>query len=98
MTAVNTRMQTKTPALRDWLIERPLARLLIERINSQSTEELGVEIGRLLGHDLAGESYVTDLRHAAGIQQESDIGSRSAAAAQQPQRPRRRSAAGKGRV
>src|ERR1039458_886776 len=51
--------------------------ILIERIDGQSAEELGVEVGGFLGHDLAGEGDVADLLHAARIHQESDIGVRA---------------------
>src|ERR1039458_840282 len=51
------------------LVEGLRIRLLIERINSQSAEQLGVEVGGFLGHDFAGQGNVTHLRDAAGIDQ-----------------------------
>src|SRR5258706_1307467 len=50
-----------------------LFRLLVEGIDGESAEEFGIEVGGFLGHDLAREGDVTDLRHPTGIHQESDI-------------------------
>src|SRR6267154_316614 len=48
--------------------------LLVERIDSQAAEKLGIEVGGFLRHDLGSESDVTHLRHAARIHQKSDVG------------------------
>src|SRR5580693_3451991 len=69
------------PRIRSPRIESPRIQLLFERlvesIDSQSAEQLRVEVGGFLGHDLARESNITHLRDSAGIHQESDIGARS---------------------
>ena len=52
--------------------------MLIEGINRQSAEQLGIEVGGFLRHDFAGEGDVANLRDAAGIHQENDIGRRAA--------------------
>ena len=75
------------------LVERRCPRrLLVEGIDRQSAEQLGVEVGGFLGHDFAGEGNVADLRHAAGIHQESDVGTRPlrCAPATKPRRRRER--------
>src|ERR1017187_10838488 len=48
--------------------------LPIEGKDRQSAEKLGVEVGGFLGHDFPGEGDVADLRHAARIHQENNIG------------------------
>src|SRR5580693_1255924 len=63
-------------ALSPWTAT-PATDPLIEGIDRQSAEELGVEVGGFLGHDFAGEGNVADLRDAAGIHQENNIGARA---------------------
>src|SRR5260370_35351166 len=46
---------------------------LVDSIDGQSAEQLGVEVGGFLRHHFAGQGNVADLGHAARIHQESDI-------------------------
>ena len=50
---------------------------LIEGIDCQSAEKLGVEVGGFLGHDFAGKRNVSDLRHTAGVHEENNVGTRA---------------------
>src|ERR1700682_4970213 len=80
-TAKNKSAPAATPMLRDPRIECLRIRLLFERIDGQSAEQLGIEVGGFLGHDLASEGNITDLRDAARIHQESDVRARAGCAA-----------------
>src|SRR5262249_43903014 len=46
---------------------------LLERINREPAEQLGVEIGRFLGENFAGKSDVTHLLHTHRIHEKGDI-------------------------
>src|ERR1035438_4241954 len=49
---------------------------LIEGIDCQSAEELGIEVGGFLGHDFSAECDVSNLLDPAGVHQENDVGTR----------------------
>lgn len=51
---------------------------LVEGIDRQSAEKLGVEVGGFLGHDFTGEGNIADLGYAARIHQENNVGTRAA--------------------
>jgi hypothetical protein len=51
-----------------------LAATLLQRVNREAAQQLGVEVGGLLRQDFAGEGDVTDLADAAGIHEECDVG------------------------
>src|SRR5215471_6088287 len=51
-----------------------MARRLVQRINRQTAEELGIEISGLLRHHLAREGDVAHLFCAYRVHQECDIG------------------------
>ncbi len=47
---------------------------LVEGVDGQSAEELGVEVGGLLGHDVAGKRDVVELLESDGPDEEGDVG------------------------
>ena len=55
------------------LAQRQLA-FLVEGVDGEAAEELGVEVGGLLGHDVAGEGDVLELVEGDGLDEEGDVG------------------------
>ena len=61
----------------------------VERIDREAAQQLGEEVGGLLGHHVAGKGYFAELLHGDGVGEEGDVGF---AAARPGQRLRRRRA------
>jgi len=47
---------------------------LVEGVDGQAAEEFGVEVGGLLGHDVAGEGDVFKLVEGDGLDEEGEVG------------------------
>ena len=47
---------------------------LVEGVDSEAAEELGVEVGGFLWHDFAGERDVFELVEGDGLDEEGDVG------------------------
>src|ERR1700758_3920570 len=60
----------RVPSCPWWLTFMPL----IQRINGQAAQQLGIEIRRLLRQDLTGKCNVAHLFHANRVHEKGDIG------------------------
>ena len=53
---------------------RRLATMLVEGVDGEAAEQLGIEVGGFLRKDFASERDIANLTHAAGIHQKSHVG------------------------